>query len=341
MGINRLNVYAGLLGLYIVRDSAEEALNLPSGKYEIPLIFYDRMLDPQGQLIYPTSADPDAPWIPEFFGDALLVNGKLFPYLEVEPCKYRFRVLNGSNSRFLALSLASQLHFQQIGTDQGLLPAPVPVGLLQLAPGERADLVLDFTGLDEQQIVLKSDALPAMQFRVAKATKGATDTSALPKTLRPVTKIPESAAANTRTLSLGEVDNTVAEPMTMLLNNTHWSMPITEKPVLDSVEIWNLVNVTDDSHPIHLHLVRFQILDRRRFDTFQYQTQGTVRYTGPATPPEPGEAGWKDTVRADPGMVTRIITRFEGYTGRYVWHCHILEHEDNEMMRPYEVVAKA
>jgi spore coat protein A len=117
-------------------------------------------------------------------------------------------------------------------------------------------------------------------------------------------------------------------------------MPVTENPVLDSTEIWELVNTTDDAHPIHLHLVRFQILDRRRFDVANYwMTSGKVRYTGEATAPEPGEAGWKDTVRADPGMVTRIIIRFEGFTGRYVWHCHLLEHEDNEMMRPFDVIA--
>jgi spore coat protein A len=115
-------------------------------------------------------------------------------------------------------------------------------------------------------------------------------------------------------------------------------MPVTENPKLNSVEIWNLVNVTDDAHPIHLHLVRFQILDRRRFDAFAYQYENVLRYRGGPIPPDPGEAGWKDTVRADPGMITRIIVRFEGYVGRYVWHCHILEHEDNEMMRPYEVI---
>ena len=115
---------------------------------------------------------------------------------------------------------------------------------------------------------------------------------------------------------------------------------MTENPELDSVEIWNLINLTDDAHPIHLHLVRFQILDRRRFDRFSYQLKKTLRFTGPTIPPDPNEAGWKDTVRADGGMVTRIIVRFEGYPGRYVWHCHNLEHEDNEMMRPYEVVTK-
>jgi len=149
----------------------------------------------------------------------------------------------------------------------------------------------------------------------------------------------ESQAVKTRLLSLDEYQNRVAEPVLMLLNGTYWHQPITEKPVLNTTEIWTLVNPTDDAHPIHLHLVRFQILDRRRFDIFSYTSKRELKFTGPAVPPEPWEAGWKDTVRAAPGMVTRIITHFEGCTGRYVWHCHILEHEDNEMMRPYEVIA--
>ncbi|HXX00367.1 MAG TPA: multicopper oxidase domain-containing protein, partial [Candidatus Acidoferrales bacterium] len=119
----------------------------------------------------------------------------------------------------------------------------------------------------------------------------------------------------------------------------HWDAPVTESPTLDSIEIWELVNTTDDAHPIHLHLVRFQILDRRSFDVGAYWNTGSLKYRAPAVVPDPTEAGWKDTVRADPGMVTRIIARFEGFPGRYVWHCHILEHEDNEMMRPYDVVA--
>jgi spore coat protein A, manganese oxidase len=167
----------------------------------------------------------------------------------------------------------------------------------------------------------------------------APDNSSLPKALRPVPRMAEAEAVKTRMLALGEINDLRGDSVTMLLNNTPWHAPITENPVLNSVEIWNLVNLTDDAHPIHLHLVRFQILDRRRFDTFAYQNRDTLRYTGAATSPEPHEAGWKDTVRADPGMITRIIVPFEGYAGRYVWHCHILEHEDNEMMRPYEVIA--
>jgi spore coat protein A len=117
-----------------------------------------------------------------------------------------------------------------------------------------------------------------------------------------------------------------------------WHEPVSEKPVLGTTEIWEFLNLTDDAHPIHLHLVRFQILDRRPIDVDSYIYENKLRYTAEAAPPEPNEAGWKDTVRVSPGSSTRIIVKFEGYTGRYVWHCHILEHEDNEMMRPYEIV---
>ena len=127
-----------------------------------------------------------------------------------------------------------------------------------------------------------------------------------------------------------------ARPPVTQLSPRH--MPITEKPKLNTCEIWELVNLTADVHPIHLHMVRFQILDRRRFDGFEYMTTGKLRYVAQATPPERNELGWKDTVRANAKTVTRIIVPFTGYPGRYVWHCHILEHEDNEMMRPYEVV---
>jgi spore coat protein A len=126
--------------------------------------------------------------------------------------------------------------------------------------------------------------------------------------------------------------------MGMLLNKTPWHMPITEKPVLNTNEIWELVNLTDDVHPIHLHMVRFRILDRRRFDAFEFMTTGNLRYIGPPMPPDPNELGWKDTARVNAKTVTRILVPFVGYAGRYVWHCHVLEHEDNEMMRPYEVL---
>jgi len=336
LGITRLNVYAGLFGNFFIRDTFEDALNLPKGKYEIPLTVYDRSFDADGQLYYPVSPDPESPWVPEVFGDAILVNGKLFPYLAVEPRKYRFRVLNAANGRFFHLALSNGQEFHQIGTDLGLLPAPVALKSLALAPAERADLIVDFAGHAGENIIVTSDSLAVMQFRVAKTE--ARDTSTLPGTLRPVPKIAEADAIETRLLTLGEKDDMASNPVMMLLNNAHWDTPVTEKPVLNSVEIWSLMNFTDDSHPIHLHLARFQNLDRRSFEPEFYYHGGKIAYIGDPVPPAANEAGWKDTVQAHPGMITRIIMRFEGYTGRYVWHCHILEHEDNEMMRPYEIV---
>ncbi|HTX75207.1 MAG TPA: multicopper oxidase [Terracidiphilus sp.] len=338
MGINRLNIYAGLLGLYIVRDDAEDALGLPRGEHEVPLVLCDRKFTVDGQLAYDVSPDPAAPWMPEFYGNATLINGKLFPYLEVQPALYRFRVLNGSNAQFFNLSLSTGEPIAQIGTDQGLLPAPVPAKIVSLAPGERADLVVDFTGSAGQELTLKTGPVEdIMQFRVA---PGSSRTGSLPERLRPVPPIPESSAVRTRLLTLNEYKSPKGESMTMLLGGAHWDAPVTETPALDTAEIWSLINLTEDVHPIHLHLVRFQILDRRSFDQLHYFMKGELKYIGPPMPPDPGEAGWKDTVRAHPQMVTRIIARFEGYAGRYVWHCHILEHEDNEMMRPFQVLPR-
>jgi spore coat protein A, manganese oxidase len=314
----------------------EDDLHLPSGKYEVPLVLFDRDVRRDGQLSYPVSADPERPWVPEFFGETQLVNGKIFPYLEVEPRKYRFRVLNAANGRFYRLSLSEGAEIHQIGTDQGLLPAPLNVTNLQLAPGERADIVVDFANHRGAKVLLQSDSFVLMQFKVGAAK--VPDPSALPSSLRAVPRILESTAVQTRRLTLDESVNTVAESTGMLLNNTPWHMPITERPVLGTTEIWELVNLTDDVHPIHLHMVKFQILDRRRFDAFQYMTAQTLRFVGPAVAAEANEMGWKDTARVNPKTVTRIIVPFVGFPGRFVWHCHILEHEDNEMMRPYEIL---
>jgi spore coat protein A len=335
MGINRLNIYAGLQGLFIIRDPLESALQLPSGKYEIPLMVCDRLIRSDGQLEYPVSASPGRPWVPEVFGNALLVNGKILPYFEVEPCRYRLRIMNGSNGRFYRLALSDKSVFHVIGNDQGLLANPVEVRRVPLAPAERADIVVDFALMAGTHVRLVSDSFDLMEFRVASKVG---IQSVMPSTLRAPTRRDASIATYTRRLTLDERMNDVQDSMGMLLNNTPWHMPVTERPILNTTEIWELINLTDDSHPIHLHLVRFQILDRRRFDRYDYQANGKLRFTGPVQLAEDYESGWKDTVRADPGMVTRILIPFEGYAGRYVWHCHILEHEDNEMMRPYEVL---
>jgi spore coat protein A len=336
MGITRLNTYAGLFGLYVVRDAGEDRLALPRGDYEIPVVLFDRFLKPDGQLFYPASRIAQAPWVPEFFGNSILVNGKLLPYLEVEPRLYRLRVLNASNARFFRLALAGGQSFHQIGTDQGLLARPVELKRLTMAPGERADLLIDFGAQRGEQVVLTNDAYEVMQFRVR--GEGAAGAMRVPASLALVEPIAEASAVRTRELTLEEYDDVLDEPMTHLLNGKRWHDPVTENPGLDTTEIWSLVNLTDDAHPIHLHLVRFQILDRRPFDRTEYLLHKRIRYTSEAFPPDENEAGWKDTVRATPGAVTRIIVKFESYTGRYVWHCHILEHEDNEMMRPYDVL---
>lgn len=337
MGINRLNVYAGLQGMFLIRDAVEDALNLPRGKYEVPLIICDRFLRKDGQLDYPVSAIPGKPWVPEVFGNVVLVNGKAMPYLEVEPRKYRLRILNGSNGRFYRLSFGEGHEFHVIGSDQGLLESPVALQRLQIAPAERADVIIDFSKHAGRRIQLVSDSLQVMQFRVS--AKGTADTSDLPKKLRPVERIKETAAVKARLLTLDEHLNLADQSMDMTLNNTPWHAPITEKPMLNTTEIWELVNLTEDTHPIHLHMVRFQILDRQRIDTNAFFDNRSVNFIGDVEPAAGIEAGWKDTVRADPGTLTRIIVPFKGYAGRYVWHCHLLEHEDNEMMRPYEIVA--
>ena len=336
MGINRLNTYAGMMGLAVLRDARADALNLPREEYEIPLLICDRMLRTDGQLEYPVSEKPGEVWVPEVFGNAILVNGKLLPHCDVEPQLYRFRVMNGSNGRFFRFSLANGAEFYQIGSDQGLLTAPVKLKRVTMAPAERADILIDFSAMAGEQVNFVSDSFTILQFRVGKTAAG--ERGVVPVKLHEFERLAESSAVKTRQLTLDERMDDVQRSMGMLLNNTPWHAPITEKPVLNSTEIWELVNLTDDSHPIHLHLVRFQVLDRRRFDTFHFQEKGELRFTGPVVQPDPNEMGWKDTVRADPGMVTRIIVPFVGYAGRYVWHCHVLEHEDNEMMRPFEVV---
>jgi spore coat protein A len=162
----------------------------------------------------------------------------------------------------------------------------------------------------------------------------------MPAVLRTIKPIPASAAVKTRMMILREYMSREPKRMLMLLNTTRWHEPVTERPELGSVEIWSFANTTGDIHPIHLHLVRFQVLDRQSFDADEYLLSGKMNFQGPPVPPPPGDRGWKDTVQTYGETVTRIIVPFEGYTGKYVWHCHLLEHAANEMMRPFEVIAK-
>lgn len=338
MGVNRFNIFAGLMGWYLLRDDLEQSLGLPSGKYELPLLIYDRSFMPQGQLYYPNPPDQGA-WSQEYLGDAMVVNGKVRPYHQVEPRKYRLRIANTANSRFFALSFSNGQSFHVIGSDQGFLAAPVEYSKVVLAPAERIDLIVDFSAPRGENIILQSGEFDLMQFRIDKSA--VTDDSQLPGTLRPVHRISESEAIRTRILTLNEFDDDKGMAMVMLLNRKHWVDPVTEIMKLGTTEIWSLANLTQDTHPIHLHMVRFQILDRRSFSADDYLATNTLplRYTGPAMSPQPHEMGWKDVVQCPPGTVTRIIVPFQPYAGRYLWHCHILEHEANDMMRPYDIIA--
>lgn len=339
MGINRLNIYAGLMGMALVRDRAEDALGLPRGRNEVPLILYDRMLTRDGQLLYPVSDNPEHhPWVPEFSGDALCVNGKVTPYLEVKPELYRFRVLNAANSRFYLLRLTGRRMFYQIGSDQGFLAEPVVQEQVTLAPGERADLLVDFSDAAGKNVHLLTGVQPMLEFRVA-AQRSSSPVTQIPAALHSVPRIDPVAGVTTRRITLNEYDDKAGFASVMLLNRKHWQEPVTEIARLNTTEVWEFINLTDDTHPMHLHLVRFQVLDRRLFDRFAYLMYRRLRYIAEAKRPEPQEMGWKDVVQCPPGMVTRIATRFEGFTGRYLYHCHILEHEANMMMRPYEIRA--
>jgi len=376
MGITRLNVYAGLAGFYLIRDNHEDSLGLPSGPYEIPLVIQDRFFNPDGSLLYPVQVpgdpDPRVPpiWIPEFFGDTVLVNGKIWPYLEVEPRKYRLRFLNGSNARVYHMTLQESTEtgqrlfragpvFNQIGSDGGLLPAPVTRTDLLMAPGERLDVLVDFSGLGGKTFVLDNDAkapypdgddiVPAdvMMFKVSRRLAGQ-DKSKLPAVLNTVPLLDPASVVTTRDLVLSELDSAAPfeNPIMAMINGAQWHDPVTETPKAGTTEIWRLINTTGDAHPIHIHLVEFQVLDVQPFDQDQYPAN--LVFTADAAPPADYERqAWKDTIVSLPGTVTRIIAKFDLPAGtrvlpgdkfRYVFHCHILEHEENDMMRPFDVV---
>ncbi|HET7498285.1 MAG TPA: multicopper oxidase domain-containing protein [Candidatus Eisenbacteria bacterium] len=394
-GYTRHNVYAGLAGYYLITDPGNEPPGLPEAPYDMGLAIQDRMFTTDGQLWYPnegvTSVHPK--WIPEFFGNVILVNGKVWPYLNVEPRKYRFRMLNGSQARFYSLALLERVGstpgpaFYQIGTDGGYLAEPVllndPANVhsprLVIAPGERADVVIDFSAYAPgTEFLLRNTAKAPypmgdapdgqttgqiMLFRVVPST--GPDNSVIPPALATVNRLTNPTVTRTMTLNerlLGD------DPLGALLNGMPYDAPATEYPVLGTTEMWEIANLTGDTHPIHLHLVQFQLLNRQKLNARRYQmafdaanpTLPSQTYVpvpvgpylkGKPTPADANERGWKDTFRMNPGEVTRVLVRWAPQDESpsfafdatadpgYVWHCHILEHEENDMMRPFHVVA--
>jgi spore coat protein A, manganese oxidase len=448
LGATRLNPKSGLAANYLIRDQfdtgrAGNALGLPTGVYERPLVLQDGQFRADGTFSYPVAA-PGAVhpvWAPESFGDVAIVNGKAWPNLNVDRATYRFRVVNGSNARVYRLGLvdakdrpARSVPVFQIGSDGGLLNTPVPLtnSALVLAPGERADLLVDFskaapgayrwtnnapTPFPNGPRAVKKGGAPLkdiMQFTVGSPSGTVT---AVPATLRggpgqpPVIPAPAPPApadkdfGPSRTMMLNEILDAAGVPVEVLINNQRFhdahGPTIAANPSLNTSEVWTLVNTTADTHPIHLHLTQFRVLNRQAFNSAGYLTEvsANIRAKNPtaaalpdpsagglgtgttrsfygeelvvppdATPflrgapkaPAPGERGWKDTVMSNPGEVLRILVPFGGtkagitsafdgddptaapaeqrFVGNYVWHCHILEHEENDMMLSYKVV---
>jgi len=389
LGITRINVMSGLAGFYLLRDPLDTiAQYLPSGQYEMPLVIQDRTFKINGEFWFPdVGLNPTIHpyWMPEFFGNTIMVNGLVWPNMNVDRGQYRFQILDGSNARFYTLSFSNKMPFTQIGSDGGYLQAPAPLTELTIAPGERVDILVDFSNLAPgTKVILENTAkapfprgAPAdpqtvgqiMQFTVT-ANAGPTPAT-LPAPLNPtLTGVFPTLPlpTKTRTLVLWEVMG-AAGPLEILLNGQKWDADISETPKLGSTEDWVIVNPTADTHPIHLHLVQFQLVSRQPFQTKKYVTDWTLINGLPPFPldttptelpvapylqgkpvgPAANEMGWKDTIQVHPGEVTVIRARFSPIDGSpdypfdatdgpgYVWHCHILDHEDNEMMRPYQV----
>jgi spore coat protein A, manganese oxidase len=371
LGTTRLNVFAGLAAAYILRDEFDTGgepnpIGIPGGAYEVPLVIQDRQFNPDGTLLYPRSDIDGATWIGEYFGDTMLVNGKVWPFLDVEPRLYRFRILNGCNARILSLDLGGPNSWQ-IGAEGGMWDVPVPMNQMVLAPAERADVLVDFSRFAGQTLVLKnrrpskpvSNPAPnleqVMQIRVG-TTVSRRGPTTIPATLAGGRRADLSGPVRTRYITLNEIDTD--EPTWFLnLNGVHFDEgPVTETPRLGTVEDWVYINMTGDTHPMHTHLVTFQVIGRTPFDVEAYEEANegphgvpggidpTPFATGPMLPPDPDERGFKDTVKANPGFFTKIRAKFDlpqAVTApqTYVYHCHIVEHEDNDMMRPFTVEA--
>ncbi len=336
LGITRLNIYMGLAGFYLIRDDFEQGLDLPTGEFEVPMAIMDRRFDKDGSLRYP------AAWQEVFYGNFPVINGVVSPYFEVKQGRYRFRWLNASGSRSYTLKLSNNMPIHIIGSDGGLLPQTVTVSEISIAPAERVDVILDFSNIAPgTEIVLENSApnpvaLPElMQFRVLSEVG---DQNPVPTELRPIDLIDESRSIQSRDFILrrDSVNNPDCADPWWLINGLTWN-DIVEFPRLGTVETWNWINDSGMMHPMHMHLVMFQVLDRQDFII----DNGEIIPIGSPVPPPPEEAGWKDTVQAHPGQITRVIARFEDYNGLFAYHCHIAEHEDHEMMRQFRATCPA
>ena len=367
MGATRLNVFAGLAGGYILRDEHDTGtepnpIGIPGGQYEIPLVIQDRQFNPDGTFLYPVSTIPGVKWIGEYFGNYMLVNGKVWPYLNVEPRLYRFRVLNGCNARIMSLDMGGAPMWQ-IGAEGGMWDRPVRMSRLVLTSAERADVIVDFRGFEGRSLIARNmtpappvstpaPPLPTvMQIRVGTSVthRGPRD---IPRDL------PGQAARlrrpdATKYITLNEEEAETAG-WWLNLNAAHFGKA-PEYPRAGTVEDWVFINMTPDTHPMHTHLFNHQVIGRVPFNAEAYEkahggpdgVPGGINpapfATGPMLPPTPDERGFKDTTKANPGYYTIVRAKVELPRGvqapqAYVYHCHIVEHEDNDMMQSFIVL---
>jgi spore coat protein A len=408
LGMTRLLVAGGLAGTYLIRDPKDQIASfLPSGKFEIPLMLQDRAFNSDGSIHFTQVGDnPDIHpyWDPEYFGDTIMVNGKVWPNLKVERRQYRFRIVDGSNARFYNLKLSNGMSFTQIGGDGSYIPSPTTLTEALIAPAERLDILIDFSNLPAgTTIILQNTAnqpFPGgdpndpnttgqvMRFEVLDTP--AVHPHPLPNKLIDIPTLVETdGIGNPKLFTLNEQESDVGEPVAVLLDGQHFDADVTETPNVATTEAWYFQNLSEDAHPIHVHLVEFLLEDRQNIDVERFKAyweflngstlpldHPTIRanvetpvsfpsgpprdfLTGPSEPPSPAESGWKDTFVAPPGKVTRVRLRFAPQYSKqqslvpgvnpfpfdstagpgYVWHCHILDHEDNDMMRPMKMLA--
>lgn len=310
MGTTATQVYQGLAGLFIVEDENSKSLNLPDkyGVNDIPLIIQDRAFDANGQFIYINSMDGA-------IGNRFIVNGSIYPYLDVDQMKVRFRIVNGANARNYNLHLSDNSSFYQIASDGGLLESPVEMDNLFLAPGERAEIIIDFSKYSKgDQITLLTEDKALIDFNIQNEVN---DTSVIPDHLADFENIDLSKVTKTKSIELDAMGMFVAidgqqfDPLRIDTTVNQFEYQIWEISV-------NSGMMSTPGHPFHVHSTQFRILDRN----------------GQA--PNENEAGWKDTVYVRNGETVRILVQFK-HKGIFMYHCHILEHEEAGMMAQLQV----
>lgn len=325
MNLTGAHVYRGLAGLYILEDDIEQALPLPRGEFDVPLILQDRSFRPDGTFAF-DSDDPGNVFAET--GSTVLVNGVPWPRFPVAARRYRLRLLNASGSTDYSLRFSGGQQMVQIGTDGGLLDRPKVIDRIRLAPAERMEVVVDFGDLALGRTVDLADSLgngPVVRFEVSRR---ASEDSMVPQTLAPFERLTEAMAASSRTFVFQPQPRPTFPPFTFMINGQAFDPDVLAAEVpLKDVEVWRFVNRTPglgplaaQEHPVHVHLVNFLVLDRD------------------GRPPAPQESGWKDTVVVPVNSTVRVVARFAPFTGKYVIHCHNLAHEDHAMMANFEVV---